>query len=332
MSENALTRTEGMHDAKNPYPAPIRVARELFQSTVNRNCVHVEFNTEGSDLTYEHGDHVGVWASNPDLEVVRLLCALGLYNKKDKVIGVDSLDPALAQVPFPVPTTYETVFRHYIDINAVAGRQILGKLSPFAPTPEAEHFLKNLHHNKEEYRRVITNGCFKLGEVLQLAAGDDLRAFPTPENTTAWTIPFDVIVSAVPRLQPRYYSISSSPKLYPNAIHATVVVLKYESAPIDIASQRWLYGVGSNFVLNLKLASTGQAIPAFGQVEASKPSVPSYHIEGPRGAHKQDQVYKVPIHVRRSTFRLPTNPSCPVIMVGPGTVSFHSLFIFKKSV
>lgn len=324
MSARALTRTKGIHDAKNPYPAPIGETRELFQTTVDRNCVHVELSIEGSGITYQHGDHVGVWPSNPDLEVVRLLCALGLYGKKDKVIGIESLDPALAKVPFPVPTSYETVLRHYIDISAVAGRQILGNLSRFAPTPEAESFLKNLNSNKEEYFRIITNGCLKLGEVLQLAAGNDLTVFPTPENTTSWTIPFDVIVSAIPRLQPRYYSISSSPKLHPNSIHITAVVLKYESVPNDLVNQRWLYGIGSNFLLNLKYASTSQAIPVFSQPEAGKPavaSIPSYQIEGPRGAYKQDHIYKAPIHVRRSTFRLPTNPKSPVIMIGPGTVS-----------
>jgi NADPH-ferrihemoprotein reductase len=51
--------------------------------------------------------------------------------------------------------------------------------------------------------------------------------------------------------------------------------------------------------------------------------VPKYQIEGPRGAYKVDSAYKAPVHVRRSTFRLPTNPKSPVIMVGPGTVSQH---------
>jgi len=44
-----------------------------------------------------------------------------------------------------------------------------------------------------------------------------------------------------------------------------------------------------------------------------------YAIGGPRQAYNADGIYKAPIHVRRSTFRLPTNLKSPVIMVGPGT-------------
>ncbi|KAF4562582.1 NADPH-cytochrome P450 reductase [Pleurotus pulmonarius] len=322
LSARALTKTKGIHDAKNPFPAPISVARELFQSTHDRNCVHIELNTESSGISYQHGDHVGVWPSNPDVEVTRLLCALGLYEKKDNVIGIESLDPALAKVPFPVPTTYATVLRHYIDISAVAGRQILGALSKFAPNPEAEAFLKGLSANKEEYHTLIANGCLKLGEVLQLAAGNDLSAVPSPENTTAWTIPFDIIVSSIPRLQPRYYSISSSPKLHPNSIHVTAVVLKYESIPNERVNGRWIFGVGSNFLLNLKYAATGETAPLVAagvESKAASTTIPGYAIEGPRGAYKQETIYKAPIHVRRSTFRLPTNPKSPVIMIGPGT-------------
>lgn len=314
LSARALTKTKGIHDAKNPYPAPIIASHELFTTTADRNCVHVELSTEGSGITYQHGDHVGVWPSNPDVEVDRLLCALGLYNKKDTVIGIESLDPALAKVPFPVPTTYATVLRHYIDISAVAGRQILGTMTKFAPSPDAESYLKNLNTNKEAYHNVIANGCLKLGEVLQLAAGNEFSAIPTPENTTAWSIPFDIIVSSIPRLQPRYYSISSSPKLYPNAIHVTAVVLKYQNIPSERVHQKWVHGIGSNFLLNLKQASNREPLISVAG------TTPSYQIEGPRGAYKLDTIFKSPVHVRRSTFRLPTNPKSPVIMIGPGTV------------
>ncbi|KAI0072027.1 cytochrome P450 oxidoreductase [Panus rudis PR-1116 ss-1] len=322
LSARALTRSKGIHDAKNPYPAPITVARELFAIGSDRNCVHLELNIEGSGITYQHGDHVGVWPSNAEVEVDRLLCALGLYDKKDTVINIESLDPALAKVPFPVPTTYVTVLRHYIDISALAGRQILGVLAKYAPTPEAEAILKTLNTNKEEYNTIVHNGSLKLGEVLQLAAGNDIHVAPNPSNTTAWKIPFDIIVSSIPRLQPRYYSISSSPKLYPNSIHVTAVVLKWESIPNEKVKPRWVYGVGSNMLLNLKAAANGEDIPLVSQAADDTPakiSAPKYAIEGPRGAYKQETIYKVPIHVRRSTFRLPTNPKSPVIMIGPGT-------------
>lgn len=322
LSARALTRSKGIHDAKNPYPSPIAVSRELFQIVDDRNCVHIELNIEGSGITYQHGDHVGVWPSNADVEVDRLLCALGLYEKRDTVIGIESLDPALAKVPFPVPTTYGTIFRHYLDISAVAGRQILGALSKYAPTPEAEAFLKNLNQHKDEYASVVNDGCLKLGELLQLAAGNDLTAVPTPENTTVWNIPFDIIVSSISRLQPRYYSISSSPKLYPTTIHVTCVVLKYQSAG-ERVPQKWVYGVGSNYLLNLKFAANGESAPLLSDPSGKPASVavPSYAIEGPRGAHLDNGIYKAPIHVRRSTFRLPTNPKSPIIMIGPGTVS-----------
>lgn len=324
LSARALTRTRGIHDAKNPYPAPITVCKELFTIDADRNCIHMELNIEGSGINYQHGDHVGVWPSNAEVEVDRFLCTLGLSSpeRRDAVIGIESLDPALAKVPFPVPTTYATVLRHYIDISAVAGRQTLGHLAKYAPNPEAEQFLRNVSTDKELYASIIGNGCLKLAEILQLAAGNDITARPTAENTTVWKIPFDMIVSNIPRLQPRYYSISSSPKLYPTSIHITAVVLKYQTIDNAKVKPRWIYGVGTNFLLNLKHAASGEELPLISESgNLALANTPLYAIAGPRGAYREDVVYKVPVHVRRSTFRLPTNPRSPIIMVGPGTVS-----------
>ena len=83
---------------------------------------------------------------------------------------------------------------------------------------------------------------------------------------------------------------------------------------------------GSNFLLNLKYAANDEEAPFVdSKDEPARVLAPQYAIEGPRGAYKQESIYKVPIHVRRSTFRLPTNPKSPVIMIGPGTVSTRFL-------
>ena len=79
---------------------------------------------------------VAVRINNPEPDVDRMLAVLGLYQKRDSIITVESLDPTLAKVPFPVPTTYEAVFRHYLDISAHASRQSIGALAKYAPSEE----------------------------------------------------------------------------------------------------------------------------------------------------------------------------------------------------
>ena len=51
---------------------------------------------------------------------------------------------------------------------------------------------------------------------------------------------------------------------------------------------------------------------------------PLYHLGGPQGKYMSTDEsgrknIKVPVHVRRSNFRLPTSTKVPIIMVGPGT-------------
>ncbi|KAI5479383.1 hypothetical protein MNV49_003717 [Pseudohyphozyma bogoriensis] len=308
LSQRALTGTRGVYDAKNPYPSPLIETKELFQDG-DRNCVHAEFNIAGSGIRYQTGDHVAVWPLNPDAEVERFLRVLGLTEKRNSAIDVKSLDPALAKVPFPVPTTYDTIFRHYVDISAVASRQTLGQWAKFAPTPEAAETLKRLGSDKDAYHAEVAEKCLKLSECLALAAGNPLGTDPSSTEYTVWAIPFDRIISGISRLQPRFYSISSSPKLFPNSIHATVVVLKYQPQP----GSKHVYGVGSNYLLNLKTAA------AKGATGVREENAPVYKLEGPRGKYVKEEKFAAPIHVRRSNFRLPTSPKIPVIMIGPGT-------------
>ncbi|OCF59039.1 NADPH-ferrihemoprotein reductase [Kwoniella mangroviensis CBS 10435] len=318
----------GGYGIKNPYPAPVLASKELFTVGGDRNCIHIEFDLTGSGMSYQHGDHVGIWPSNPDIEVDRMLSVLGLdsQDRRFNIIDIESLDPALAKVPFPTPATYDAIFRHYLDISAIASRQTIAFLARYAPTESAREKLTAWGTNKDLYAAEIDGPALKLAEVLQAAVGDSVDAnSDNAFSSTKWPIPFDRIVSSIPRLQPRYYSISSSSKLHPTAIHVTAVVLKYQSAasPVHHHEPRWVFGLSTNFILNVKHAHSGANTPASEQDNAlesvTMKKVPSYKLAGPRNSYVKENVYKVPIHVRRSTFRLPTSPKVPIIMIGPGT-------------
>lgn len=322
LSLRALTKTKGVHDAKNPYPAPISSASEVFPSSPDRSCVHMEFDLEGSGVTYQHGDHLAVWANNADHEVARLTHILGLANKESKKVDVKSLDPTLAKVPFPTPTTYEAVLKYYLDIGAKAGRQSLAAFTKFAPTEKAALELKRIAEDKEYFHVKVAAFSYTLGQVLQLVAGDSL-AKEDVAKSTIWNIPFDRIISSVPRLSPRFYSISSSPKLQPNKVHITAVVLRYTPdgvlalGPDAKAAEPYVHGLATGMISQLRMAVLGQTPEG---PEDPKFGTPTYTLLGPRNAYGPvGPGLKVPIHVRRSNFRMPTSPKVPVIMIGPGT-------------
>lgn len=86
-------------------------------------------------------------------------------------------------------------------------------------------------------------------------------------------------VSKLKRLQPRLYSISSSPRAHPGEVHLTVGAVRYE------AEGRSRKGVCSTF-----LPERGSAIE----------SIPVY------------------VHANKA-FKPPADPNIPMIMVGPGT-------------
>ncbi|KAI9025360.1 NADPH-dependent cytochrome P450 oxidoreductase [Phycomyces nitens] len=287
-----------VYDSKHPYLAPAET-RVVFDEE-DRHCLHIEFDITDSNLVYHTGDHLALWPSNNEIEVGRLANVLGISHKLDKVVNVCAVDKTAAKKsPFPVPTTYRTILRHYLDICAPVSRQTLMALVEFAPE-EIKARLHQLATDKDAYRLEVGEAVRNLGEVIELASGT------TDSKDILAAVPFDLIIESISRLQPRYYSISSSSKETPKKISATVVTLAYQP---ETTPGRTVYGVATHFLYNVHTSSHNQELKA---------GYPAYDVNGPHNAYKEPSL-RLPVHVRRSTFKLPRNPACPVIMIGPGT-------------
>ncbi|CAO3652891.1 unnamed protein product [Mucor hiemalis] len=293
-----------IYDAKRPYNAAV-TSRDLFKGG-DRHCLHMEIDISDTNLTYQTGDHVAIWPTNNDVEVERLASVLGLTNKLDAVISVKAIDPAASkQFPFPVPTTYRAIFRHYLDICSAVSRQTLMSLVEYAPTEASKEMLRKLASDKDEYRVRVGDVTRNLGEVLEMLATAESLSLEGSFSS----VPFDLIVESVSRLQPRYYSISSSSKEDPKKIHVTAVTLEYTP---ESHSPRTVYGVNTNYLWRVHEAINGLEVNTI---------APNYSLVGPRNAlfDAESKIARIPVHVRRSQFKLPRNPTVPIIMVGPGT-------------
>jgi NADPH-ferrihemoprotein reductase len=284
--------SRGPYNAHNPYIAPIVESKEIF-TVKDRNCLHMEIDITGSNLSYETGDHIAIWPTNSGKEVDRFLKITNLYNQRDSVISVKPLDPT-AKVPFPTPSTYSAVVRYHMEICAPVSRQFIATLAAFAPDEKTKAEMTKLGSDKDYFHNQISAHCLNIAQVLEQVSGGQ-----------PWTnIPFSALIEGINKIQPRYYSISSSSLVQKNKISITAVVesIHFPSRP------EALKGVTTNYLLALKQKQAGDPSP--------DPHGLTYEITGPR--NKYDG-FHVPVHVRHSNFKLPSDPKKPIIMVGPGT-------------
>lgn len=146
-------------------------SRELFISS-DRHCLHMDLDLSSQpELTYKTGDHLAVWARNPDAEVERLLGVLGLSARRDVPVYMKALDLTI-KVNIPSPTSANAIVRYYLEICAPVNRDNVRDLAQFAPTPEAKRYLTTLGQDKESYTEFINRTHVNFGRLLQLACPD----------------------------------------------------------------------------------------------------------------------------------------------------------------
>lgn len=187
---------------KNPFPAKLLQNLRLNGPGSAKDTRHLAFSLEGSGLTYEAGDALGVHVQNCP-EVV------------DAVLASHGFDP---------------------------------------DTPVGDTTLRSVLRTRYEIRHL-------LGQT------------PAPD------LGLDAFLAGLRKLQPRLYSIASSPKAHPGEVHLCVGAVRYE------ADGLMHKGVASTFLADR--LSLGDTTGIF------------FHTA--------------------NHFRLPADASKPIILVGPGT-------------
>ncbi|KAK9774957.1 hypothetical protein SCAR479_08231 [Seiridium cardinale] len=301
LTNNGLT--VGPFTAQNPYYAPVGNVKQLFSPTCGRHCLHMEFDIGETNLSYETGDHLAIWPVNPEAEIERLIRILGLQSKRSTALRIESIEDSSNACHIPSPTTYETAARYYLDICGPVSRAALGAISYFAPTAEAKDYLSNLSNSKEQFQESVASQNLNLAALLDIAS-----------TGAPWvSLPFEVVLDQLQPLRPRHYSISSSSQVSPRTIHITAAI-KTE----QLVSGHTFRGLTSQYLMSA------------GDMLATGSSPNTHQLKLTRN---KDSDVRIAIGTRKSNFRLPSNPSTPIIMIGPGTgvAPFRAFMAEKKA-
>src|SRR5262245_30008292 len=232
---------------ERPALATLVDAYPLTRPGSDKDVRHVVFDLSTSDLCYEAGDSLGVYArKNPEL-VQAVLDRLGASG--EEMVAYDGEALPLRQV-------------------------LLSKVDISRPSDDCMLFLAERAFEADDVLKLQAlargEGPAELAEADLL---DLLLAFPSVMPSLPG------LLKSLDRLQPRLYSIASSPKAHPGEVHLTVSAVRWNS------NERQRTGIGSCYLADF--AKPGDVVPVFVQ--------------------------------KSQGFAPPADDASPAIMVGPGT-------------
>lgn len=213
------------------------------------------FDTRGGELAYQAGDALGVWPANGSELVAEWLALTGL-DPDERVTLPDSGEVSLGEA-----------LRTRLDIA-----RITPDLLRFVAERTGDRDLRRLLRpdNKGELEKWSWGR--QAADVIGGVTGASAGATAVRASAAEW-------VGVLKRLQPRLYSISSSPLAHPGEIRLTASVVRYTN---DLGRER--KGVCSTYLADCA-------------------------DDGPVQVFVQ----------RSPHFRPPADPATPMVMVGPGT-------------
>ncbi|XP_037041463.1 nitric oxide synthase-like [Bradysia coprophila] len=272
---DSLEELLGRFHRKNIYSCQLKCRPLNLRRDTASVCILVEICIDGSEINYEPGDHVGICPVNDPQLVNGLIEKFNEVEDPDEILRMEILADANGEV---IQT-----WRHHNKIPKASIRTLLSRFLNIT-TPPSKQFLSFLAahcHNEEEMLRMellsTDNDRYELWKSRKLP-----HMLAVLDEFPSCRPPIAPFLANLDTLQPRFYSISSSQRKYPDEVHLTVDIVKYESDDGEIRS-----GVCSNYLNSL--TANDEILLYF------------------RSAHN---------------FHLPTTVSAdpsPLILIGPGT-------------
>ncbi len=236
-------------DRRNPIAAEVLESVCLSGRGSVQETWHIELSTEDSGLDYEPGDVLGVIAENREEAVSEILTGLGL-----------APDQTVAAPEGGGEVTLVDILRRDYELTTLTPKLV----TEWARLSGSAELLALC----DEARRPELMAFIKVRQLIDLVIEYPLAGI----DATA-------LLGRLRRLQPREYSIASSPLATPGEVHLTVAAVRGRR------HGQPRYGLASTWLADI--AVPGERVPVFIR--------------------------------RNKNFRLPADPATAIIMIGPGT-------------
>lgn len=189
----------------NPFEAELLASQALTVTPSNKSVHHVELSLEGSGLSYQPGDSIGVWAENSPALVEEILERTGI-DGESRVSRKDST------------RSVREWLTGYLELTRLS-------------RPFLEQYAEHAGH--DELKDLVADGEQLRDWIRDHQVADVLERFPAELDA-------EKLVNLLCGMTPRLYSIASSPAETPDEVHLTVrTVGGHEEGRLRAGNASW---------------------------------------------------------------------------------------------
>lgn len=284
------------YSSTEPFLASIVGAKYLTASHSERKVLGLNLSIGGSGIKYTPGDSIGIKCPNRIEDVDALLARLEISG--DALFALEAAAAPAGRVVrraaasksgggasdrFPSPCSVRDALVYHADILSSPKKAALRALASYCSDEEERARLLVLSSKSgvDKYKTFIGEQQLNFVEILHL--------FPSCMP------PLDHLLSLLPQLMPRYYSIASSPLVNPDQLSIALTIVENSVGPNGIRRP----GLCTNWLDRI-------AQPLLNSVSGLE-SAESLSL-------------KIPIFLRPTRdFLLPASHQWPLLLIGPGT-------------
>lgn len=293
---DASVQGRGVDVISKGYFSPARrvlQVTELRQSTAG-GLSTVQVDLELSGLTYETADTAAILPENAPEVVAHFAKILDVdLDAYVALMKNPQNENVTAKKLIPTPCAIRTALARYCDLLHVPGKSTLRNLAAFCNAEDSANVIKLLDSDWALKAMSTNEVHLSFGEFLQLFMPSlkiDLGAF----------------LQLCPRQRPREFTISSSPAENKKVVSVTVGLIKKALPSLD------------QFLAKLSGDGIAHHTEAFGTLPPVSTSRAFQGVASSFLCFRAEQTSMV-LNIHTSSFSLPQNPTCPIIMVGAGT-------------
>ncbi|KAJ3087253.1 hypothetical protein HDU96_004572, partial [Phlyctochytrium bullatum] len=215
--------------------------RRLTPESYERNVFHIEMDIKGTGLKYEIGEALGVHGHNDPEEVKAFLEFYGADGAQ--VLAYErATEEGATRVEY---RTLEQLLVQTVDLFGKPGKKFYQSLVEHATVMAERERLGWLGsaEGAEDLEKLVEDETPTYADVL--------RMFPSARPSV------DVLLTLVPDIKPRHYSISSSMNVHPDSVHLLVVAVDWKTKSGKLRTgqcTRYLQqlGVGATLTVSVK--------------------------------------------------------------------------------